>query len=106
MKQFFIAMTCAVLLSACAANGPAPEARQISAEEAHAAVLAAETARAKAASVGYEWRDTGKFIGQARDLMKEGKHADAYKLAKKAEQQGLLGYAQWQRENARAMNTP
>lgn len=107
MKRLFIALTSAVLLSACAHNGAPPEpAKPVSADEAHAEILAAETARSKAASVGYEWRDTGKFIDQARKLMKEGKNADAFKLAKKAKQQGELAYTQWELENGRKLATP
>ena len=58
------------------------------------ALAAAEAARAKAASVSGEWRDTAKFIKQAKALAADGDHAAAVALAKKAEHQGLRGYEQ------------
>ncbi|HGG59789.1 MAG TPA: SoxXA-binding protein [Gammaproteobacteria bacterium] len=59
-----------------------------------AALEAANAARKKAASVDGEWRDTGKLIKKAKALAEKGKTAEAIKLAKKAQQQGELGYAQ------------
>jgi hypothetical protein len=44
--------------------------------------------------VGGEWRDTGKMIKEAEDLMKSGEYEKALKLATKAKHQGELGYAQ------------
>jgi hypothetical protein len=57
-------------------------------------IAKAEAARKQAASVNGEWRDTGKFIKQAQQAAKAGEHDKAVKLAKKAEQEGRLGYAQ------------
>lgn len=62
--------------------------------EAEAAIAAADAARKKAASVGGEWRDTGKMIKKAEAAMKSGEFDQAIKLATKAEHQGELGYAQ------------
>lgn len=58
------------------------------------AIAAAEKAREQAASVGGEWRDTGKFIKKAQALAKEGRLDEALKLANKAMRQGELGYEQ------------
>jgi hypothetical protein len=65
------------------------------------AISAAEAAQKQAASVGYEWRDTGKMIKDARKLSTEGKSAQAIKLAQQAEEQGKDAYAQYQRETRR-----
>jgi hypothetical protein len=47
-----------------------------------------------AASVDGEWRDTGKFIKNAKKAAEEGDYAKAIKLANKAESEGNLGYQQ------------
>jgi Rieske Fe-S protein len=57
-------------------------------------VAQAEASKKKAASVNGEWRDIGKFLKKADKLAKAGKYADATKLAKKARDQGDLGYKQ------------
>jgi len=62
--------------------------------EVDKAIAAADEARKKAASVGGEWRDTGKFIKEAQALADEGKLDEALKLADKAKRQGELGYEQ------------
>lgn len=64
------------------------------ATEAEKVIAAAETAQQKAASVGGEWRDTGKIIKQAKAAAKAGDEAKALQLAETAKQQGELGYAQ------------
>jgi len=48
----------------------------------------------KAASVGGEWRDSGKFIKKAEAAFKAGKKDEAMALAKKAKREGEMGYAQ------------
>lgn len=53
----------------------------------------AEAAKKKAASVGGEWRDIGKFLKKAKKLVKEDK-AKAMKLVAKAKFQGEEGYKQ------------
>lgn len=58
------------------------------------ALAAAEAARAKAASVSGEWRDTAKFLKEAKALAAAGDYAAAVALAKKAEHQGQRGYEQ------------
>jgi uncharacterized protein YabN with tetrapyrrole methylase and pyrophosphatase domain len=48
----------------------------------------------KAASVGGEWRDIGKFLKQAEEAAKKGDYETAIKLAEKARFQGEMGYKQ------------
>lgn len=57
-------------------------------------MTAAQEARKKAASVGGEWRDIGKFLKQAEQAATKGDFATAGKLAEKAKRQGELGYEQ------------
>ncbi|MDD9885873.1 MAG: SoxXA-binding protein [Gammaproteobacteria bacterium] len=54
----------------------------------------AEKARQKADSIGGEWRDTAKFLKQAKAAADAGKLGDAMKLARKAKEEGELGYRQ------------
>lgn len=58
------------------------------------AIAAAKAAQKHAASVGGEWRDTGKMIAKAEALLKEGKTEEAMKMAEAAEMQAMLGYIQ------------
>lgn len=59
-----------------------------------AALAAAKAAQKKAASVGGEWRDTGKIIKEAEAEAEKGDFAAAIKLADKARFQGEMGYQQ------------
>ena len=90
IKRIFGVLVLALVMVAGAgtvvAAGGAAEAEKVIAE--------AEAARKKAASVGGEWRDTGKMIKQAQAAVKAGEHDKAIKLAKTAKQQGMLGYEQ------------
>ncbi|MGB0721106.1 MAG: SoxXA-binding protein [Gammaproteobacteria bacterium] len=61
---------------------------------ADAACKAADESRAKAASVGGEWRDTGKLIKEGAEAAKGGDFAKAVKLCDKAALQGQRGYEQ------------
>ena len=70
---------------------------------AESAIAAAESARKKAASIDGEWRDTGKMIKKAQAALKAGDTAKAIKLAKKAENQGKLGYDQAQSQQTLKM---
>lgn len=79
-----------LLLASSAFQLPA-QAADMSAE---AAIAAAKEARGHAASVGGEWRDTGKMIAKAEALLKEGKTEEARKMAESAEAQAMLGYIQ------------
>lgn len=60
-------------------------------EKAYEAAVAAQE---KAASVSGEWRDTEKFLKEAKKLAEAGDFEAAVKLAEKAEQQGHRGYEQ------------
>lgn len=61
---------------------------------ATAAIASAKAAQKHAASVGGEWRDTGKMIKKAEKLAAEGKTEKAIKTAKAAEFQGKAGLDQ------------
>lgn len=69
-------------------------ADEISVEKVEKLITAADEARKHAASVGGEWRDTGKMIKKAKGLLKKGDFVAAAKLANKAAKQGHLGYEQ------------
>jgi len=58
------------------------------------AIQAAKEAQKQAASVGGEWRDTGKMIKKAEELLKEGKNKEAAEMAEAAEIEAMLGYMQ------------
>ena len=60
----------------------------------NAAYVAADSARKKAASMNYEWRDTGKMLKKAKEAADKGDYETAEKLAKKAEMQGEMAVAQ------------
>lgn len=55
---------------------------------------AAEAARKKAASVGFEWRDTRKMLKKAKALADKGDFEKAQQLTEKARFQGDAAYAQ------------
>lgn len=57
-------------------------------------VKEAKASLKKAASVGSEWRDSGKFLKKAQAAAKAGDMEKALKLAKKAKDQGDMGAAQ------------
>ena len=85
----------------CTANPPA-EQKMASAKKDDGLCAAsvgdmianADKARKKAASVSGEWRDTKKMIKKAKGMMEKGECGKALKIAKKAKQQGELGYEQ------------
>jgi len=86
----------AALLSGGSATLIAVDARTADpkAAEVTKQIEQAENARKKAASVDGEWRDTAKWIKQARAAAKAGEYDKATKLARKAEDEALLGYEQ------------
>lgn len=59
-----------------------------------AAIATAKDAQKQAASVGGEWRNTGKMIKKAEKLLKDGDADKAAKLAEAAEAQGMMAYIQ------------
>jgi len=62
--------------------------------EAEKAIAASDEARKQAASVGGEWRDTGKMVKEARSLLDTHEYLKAIDIANKAKRQGELGYQQ------------
>ncbi|MEJ2403485.1 MAG: SoxXA-binding protein [Candidatus Thiodiazotropha sp.] len=89
---FFSTMIIAGLLCCCFSS--ATLADDISAAKVQQLIDAAESARKEAASVGGEWRDTGKMIKKSKGLLEKGEYVAAAKLANKAAKQGRLGYEQ------------
>ena len=74
--------------------GAVQAAEKDQAAEFKAAVEKADASRKKAASVGGEWRDTGKMIKKAKAAAEKGDYKKALKLANTAYRQGELGYKQ------------
>ena len=68
---------------------------------ADSAIASAEKARQAASEVGYEWRDTGLMIKEAKKLAASGKNEEAIKLANKAEAEGMNALNQYHSEMAR-----
>jgi hypothetical protein len=79
-----LTLTCSAYLAPATAAGM----------DAGQAIAAAKDALKHAASVGGEWRDTGKMIKKAEELLKEGKTEEAAKMAEAAEEEAMLGYIQ------------
>ena len=79
----------ASLLVACAGNSVSADEQSF-----NASYEAADAARKKAASMDYEWRDTGKMLKKAKEAAAKGDYMTAEKLAKKAEMQGEMAVAQ------------
>lgn len=92
-----IVMTVAV---GCASTQQEEPTSDTGPSAADKAIAAAAAACKKAASVGGEWRDVGKFIKQAKAAAKAGDDAKAIKLADKARVQCELGYEQAIHEQA------
>ena len=87
--SYIVAVMGAGLLVACAGNTVAADEKSFD-----AAYEAAEAARKEAASVNYEWRDTGKMLKQAKKAADKGDYETAEKLANKAKMQGEMAVAQ------------
>ena len=79
-----------LLLGACASK----TMKEPDAMSYNAAYEAAESARKEAASLKYEWRDTGKILKQAEEAAGKGDYATAQKLANKALKQSENAIAQ------------
>ncbi|MES9958261.1 MAG: hypothetical protein ABW086_14510 [Sedimenticola sp.] len=97
MRKYISVLALAVALSVSAGGvlaGDKAKAVDPKAAEVSKMITAADAARKKAASVEGEWRDTGKFIKQAKKALEGGDYDKAMKLAKKAKTEGELGYAQ------------
>ncbi|GMR08386.1 MAG: hypothetical protein BMS9Abin26_1391 [Gammaproteobacteria bacterium] len=83
-----------VFLGGCAAQDEKKAGANKVPAEVSQAIKAASAAKKKAASVGGEWRNTGKFIKKAKKAAKKGHFKKAIKLANKAKREGELGYKQ------------
>jgi nucleoid-associated protein YgaU len=78
------------------AAGPSPAAKN--------AIYSAKLANAKAAKLGYEWRDTGKMIQEAEKAAAAGDNDTAVQLAAKARAQAEAAIDQYYREQKRLEN--
>jgi len=81
-------------IAGCAVPGQskAPNGEQKAAYEQ--AVKDAKAAIKQAASVGHEWRDSGKILKNAAKAADAGDYAKAIKLANEAKREGELGHKQ------------
>lgn len=77
--------------------GAAPEGGATKADASKAINDAVNTTNA-ANKVEYEWRDTYKIIGKAKEAFKKGDYAEAIKQAGKAKKQSELALAQQKSE--------
>lgn len=98
MKKILLAAaftTLAFGLAGCAQQETKPTASATGDQGTYESALAAAKAeQKKAASVGGEWRDTGKIITSAEEAAAAGDYAKAKSLADKAAEQGRLGQQQ------------
>lgn len=92
MKKTIMIATLSLMLGACATNGT----QSSSADDATQAIAAAQAAKAKVAKVGYEWRDTGAIIDEAKKAAEAKEYDKATKLANQAEQQSVTAMAQYE----------
>ena len=84
-----VAVMGASLLVACAGTSVSADEKSF-----NASYEAADAARKKAASMNYEWRDTGKILKKAKKAADKGDYETAEKLANKARMQGEMAQAQ------------
>jgi hypothetical protein len=84
-----VAVMGASLLVAGAGNTVAADEKSF-----NATYEAADAARKQAASMNYEWRDTGKMLKQAKEAAAKGDYETAERLANKAEMHGKMAVAQ------------
>ena len=90
-------LTLGMVLGGCAQQETKSSAAPASSDPVAAyemAVANANAAQKKAASVGGEWRDTGKLMEEAQNAAKVGDYAEAKALADKATFQYEAGYEQ------------
>ncbi len=97
LKHLFLALVTIGFVIGCA--GTTEESKDASGgSDAASAIAAAKAAYDKAKKELYAWRDTGKLIKQAEKALKDGKDAEAIKLANKARNQAELALAQKEAE--------
>jgi len=104
MKKLIpFAIAAGLALGGCAAGGAGTGAGAGSAmssshtaQDATAAIKAAENELMMAKAKRNEWRDTGKLIKKAKEADKAGKFDEAVKLADKATRQSQNALAQYE----------
>jgi PBP1b-binding outer membrane lipoprotein LpoB len=90
MKKLISIPLAAMLLVSCAS---------VSSDDFPTAWEKADAKRKEAASLGYEWRDTGKMLKKAKKEHEEGNVEAAMKLVKQAMEESTDAIAQAQRES-------
>lgn len=95
LQYVLVAATVATLMAGC---GGGMATKPSASSQADAAIVFASDANKRAAAVGYEWRDTGKFIKKAKAAAAKGDDQKAIKLANQAKLQADLAYNQWEHE--------
>lgn len=91
MKKTILVAILSLVLGACATTG-----KEASADAASQAIAAAEAAREKVAKVGYEWRDTGAIIDEAKKAAEAKEYTKAVELANQAERQSQAAMEQYE----------
>ncbi len=71
------------LVTGCASQAVEKTTNAAANESAEKVLAVAIATNKEANKLGYEWRDTGKWIKKAQAALKAGKEAEALKLAKK-----------------------
>ncbi|MEJ2360268.1 MAG: hypothetical protein P8Z75_02390 [Gammaproteobacteria bacterium] len=95
MKKLIpFAVAASLALGGCASGGGMSSGAMHNAQDAAAAIKAAEQELAAAKAVDYVWRDTGKMIKKAKAEAKAGKYNKAYHLAELAKRQSINAVAQ------------
>ncbi len=92
-KVIPFALAAAFALGACGTGGGGGS--DVTKGDAASAITAAEHEKKRAKGKGYEWRDTGKIIKQAKKAMKAEDYAKAVKLANKAKRQSANALKQY-----------
>jgi HEPN domain-containing protein len=87
----------ALALAGCATEPAQQEpTQQHTKADAESAILAAEQATDRAASVGFEWRDTRKkLLDKAAEAVTAGDYDKAVALANQAKHQSQMAYQQY-----------
>ncbi len=108
LKLATVAVLSTGLMAGCSSKEePAPAAEPMSQAEsgpsaaAKNAIYSAKIKQARAAKLGYEWRDTGKLIKAAEKAAAAGDNDKAIKLANQASEQADDAIAQYYSETKR-----
>ncbi len=95
MIRMLLAALFVALLAGCNGVKSSPSYTLIDSKRV---ISEAEAAIAKAAKVGYEWRDTSAMLADAKTAEKEGDYNKAVALAGQAERQAQNALAQYHTE--------